>query len=370
MKIDKQIKENYPLKDLTTMKVGGPARFFVEIEKVEQLQDALRLAEDKKLALLILGGGSNIVVSDKGFDGLVIFIKILGWKIIAEDGKSVLIKVGAGEIWDEVVDRAIKHGWWGIENLSDIPGTAGAFVVQNAGAYGVEAEDVLESVEVWDIKNKQIKMLNRAACKFGYRQSVFKNEKKGAYVIVSINLRLATSGCVKADYQDVNKYLAKYNIKQPNLKQIREAIIDIRQSKLPDLKVDGNCGSMFLNSVLDEAEYEKLKKKIQKNFSAVEVNKLEYFKKIFWSKQGIKIPTAWLLDICGLKNARVGAAQVYGKWPLAIINKGWQAKAVDILELIKKVRQTVYQKTGMALQPEINLVGFSQEEIERYFKLN
>jgi len=365
-----QIKENYVLKDLMTMKVGGPARFFVEVNNVAEAQEALELAQDKKLPILILGGGSNIIISDQGFAGVVIFIKIKGWKIIKENDENVLVQVGAGEVWDEVVVKAVEQGWWGIENLSDIPGSAGAFAVQNAGAYGVEVEDVIEQIEVLEITTGEIKTLNKTECGFRYRQSIFKNEKKGQYIILNIILNLKKQGAVNIDYRDVKEYFVEHKIEQPNLKQIREAVMTIRQSKLPDLDVDGNCGSMFLNSVLDEPAYEKLKQKITENFTEKEVAKLEDFKENFWSKEGIKIPTAWLLDICGLKGTQINGAQVYEKWPLAIINKGFQAQAVDILEVIKKVRQTIYQKTGMILEPEINLVGFSEEELKEYFKLD
>lgn len=364
-----KIKENYELKDLMTMKVGGPARFFVEVNNVAEIQTALKFAEDKKLPLLILGGGSNIIMSDNGFPGLVIFIKIQGWQVIKENGKNVLLKVGAGEIWDRVVEKAVNQGWWGIENLSDIPGSAGAFAVQNAGAYGVEVEDVIEEIEVLEIATRKIKILNNKDCEFKYRQSIFKNQAKGKYIILNIILKLKKNGQANINYRDVKEYFVKYKIAQPNLKQIREAVMTIRQSKLPDLDVDGNCGSMFLNSVLDERAYEKLKQKITENFSEAEVAKLEDFKENFWSKAGIKIPTAWLLDICGLKGTKINGAQVYENWPLAIINKNFQAKAVDILGVIKKVRQTIYNKTGMILEPEINLVGFSEEELKEYFKL-
>jgi len=364
-----KIKENYNLKNLMTMKVGGPTKFFVEVNNIDEIKDALKFAQDRKLSILILAGGSNMVVNDRGYDGLVIFIKIKGFYIIKENNKNILIKVGAGEVWDEIVAKIIKKNWWGVENLSDIPGSAGALVVQNAGAYGAEAEDVVESVEVLDIKTKKIEILSNKDCKFKYRQSIFKNKKKGKYIILNTILRLNKKGKANVDYRDVNEYFLEHNIKQPNLKQIREAVVTIRQSKLPDLEVDGNCGSMFLNSVLNKEEYKKLKEKIQENFSDVEVNKLEDFKENFWSKQGIKIPTAWLLDICGLKGIQVGGAQIYERWPLAIINKSFGAKAVDILGLIKKVRQVIYQKTGMELNPEINLVGFSEEELTEYFKL-
>ncbi len=364
-----QIQKNYNLRDLTTMKVGGVAKFFVEVSNVTEVKAALEFAQDKKLAILVLGGGSNIIISDQGFDGLVLYIKILGFEIIKEDKEEVLVKIGAGEIWDKIVVKAVKRDWWGIENLSDIPGTAGALVVQNAGAYGIEAEDVVKEIEVLNVKNKTVEILNNQECGFKYRQSIFKNEKRGEYIILDIILRLKKKGKVNVDYRDVKEYFLQHNINQPDLRQVREAIVAIRQSKLPDLDIDGNCGSMFLNSVLSKEEYEKLKEKIQENFTEVEVNKLEYFKENFWSKQGIKIPTAWLLDICNLKGVQIGGAQVYIKWPLAIINKNFSAKAKDILELIKKIRQIVYSKTGLILDPEINLVGFNQRELEKYFKL-
>ncbi len=370
MKNKLKIKENYPLAELTTMHVGGPAKYLIEVNSSEEIPLAIKWAKNKNMDFFILGGGSNVIVSDGGFDGVIIFINTKGREVVSRDNDNIKLKLAAGEVWDEVVKYAVGQGWWGVENLSAIPGSSGAVAVQNVGAYGVEAEDVLDKVEVYDIEQDQFKALDNKSCNFKYRYSVFKGEQRGKYVIVNIFLNLHKKGQLNADYKDVEEYFRKKNIAQPSLEQIRQAIISVRESKLPDWNVNGNCGSMFLNQVLGEVEYKKLKAKIKKNFSQQELEKLEYFKEYFWTKSGIKIPSAWLIDICGLKGKQIGRAQSYKNMPLVIINLDNQAKTKDILELIKLIRRVVFDKTGVVLDPEPNLVGFTNEEVNYYFKLN
>ncbi|MFH1956233.1 MAG: UDP-N-acetylmuramate dehydrogenase [Patescibacteria group bacterium] len=389
MKIDNlQIKQNYPLKNLCTMKVGGPARFFIEIKNINGLKKAIEFAKEKNLEVVILSGGSNVVVSDKGFDGLVLNINIKSFEIVEESKNNVLIKIGAGEVLDKVVEQAVKNNWWGIENLSAIPGRIGGFVVQNSGAYGQECSKVLERVEVFDREIGEIKELKNQECGFGYRESIFNNGKKGKYIILSVVLALKhfppkadqplaentetlkhANNLAKLDYPDLRKYFEKRGIKNPRLKEIRKAIIFIRNNKLPDVEKIGSAGSFFKNLILDEEEYKILEKNLRKNFNQQTVNKLEEMKNRFSQKGKIKIPTGWLIDICGFKGFEMNGVRVWEKQALVLVNETCQARAKDVMEVFKKIRQGVYGKTGMEIKMEPELVGFSREEKEKYFEL-
>jgi len=361
------IQENIPLKNLTTMRVGGPARYFVEVKNADELKDGFDWAKDRNLPVFILGGGSNLVVSDRGFPGLVIRPNILGFEVVGEDGNRVLLKVGAGEVWDKVVEYAVSRGWWGIENLSLIHGSVGGLTVQNAGAYGAEIGEVVAQVEVYDSVARIIREFAKDDCYFTYRSSFF--QRAGHCIITSVVLSLKKTGTPNINYPDVAKYFAEKNITSPTLSDVRSAIVFIRQNKLPDPGEIGSAGSFFKNLLLSTGEYQKLKEKISVNFGSETTNKLEEMKNRFVTSNGIKIPSAWLVELCGLKGASVSGAAIYEKQALIIVNKNNQATADDVLQLFKKVRQTVYAKTGLELLPEPVMVGFSDEELAEYFQL-
>lgn len=364
------IQENYPLKDLITMKVGGPARYFLKVRQAREVKPGLEFARENNLAVLVLSGGSNLVVSGKGFSGLVMKINIKGFTVIEEDENHVLIKIGAGELWDEVVERAVESGWWGLENMSKIPGRVGAFVVQNAGAYGQECSEVLEGVEVFERQKREIKDLSQEECGFGYRQSIFNSSAKDKYIILNVILKLKKIGEASIKYPDIIKYFADKKIERPSLKQAREAVIYIRENKLPDPDSIPSAGSFFKNLLLSEAQYNVLLEKIELNFDAGIVAKVEKLKDKFSREGEIKVPTGFLIDICGLKGAESGGAKVYEKQALILINEKGEASVDDVMSLFKQVRQTVFAKTGMEIVPEPELVGFSKEELEKYFELN
>ena len=366
---DLKIQENYPLRDLTTMRVGGTALYFVEVKTVKEVEQAIKWSDGKKdVPVFVLSGGSNLVVSDEGFSGLVVYINILGYEKV-ENGDGVLIKVGAGEEWDKGVERAVGDDLWGIENLSLIPGRMGAFVVQNAGAYGQECNDVLEKVEVYDKEEEKVTELRNKDCEFSYRSSIFNNKEKGRYIILSVYLRLKKKGEPKIDYPDVIKYFREKGIDTPSLKQIRQAILHIRSNKLPKVEEIGSAGSFFRNLVLNNEEYLILKENILKNFDESMVEKLEELKNKFSRDGKIKIPTGWLVDICGFKGFCLNGICVWHKQALVLVNESGKAQASDVMEVFKKIRQGVYKKTGMKLEMEPELVGFSEEEKEKYFKL-
>jgi UDP-N-acetylmuramate dehydrogenase len=352
------IQQNISLAPYTTFNIGGNASYFVEVSSVDGLKEALRFQKANNLDLLILGGGSNMLVSDNGFDGLVIHINIKGFELLVDGGKRVQIQVGAGEIWDDVVARCVDNGWWGIENLSLIPGSNGAAPIQNIGAYGQEIKDVVSDIEVYEIETGQIKILSEDECNFGYRTSIFNTTDKGRYIILNTLYRLQKEAEPNTKYPDVVRYFEEQNIEKPTLQQMREAIIAIRTRKLPDPKKIGNSGSFFKNLVLSEEEYNVLESNIDKNFGAEELSKVQVLKNKFPTPNGIKIPTAFLIDICGLKGLQKGGAKLHEKAALVIINYSGDAKAQDVVEVFEEVRRVVLEKTGMKLYNEPNFVGF------------
>ncbi|OGG87580.1 UDP-N-acetylenolpyruvoylglucosamine reductase [Candidatus Kuenenbacteria bacterium RIFCSPHIGHO2_02_FULL_39_13] len=375
-----KIQENYSLNNLTTIKVGGAARFFARIKNVDELKEALEYAHHHSLNIFVISGGSNVVVSDNGFPGLAIQININGFEVVRENKKDVVLKIGAGEVWDKVVKRAVANGWWGIENLSWIPGRIGACAVQNSGAYGQEISDVIDELKVLEIASGEIKIFEKDECGYGYRTSIFNTGKRDQYIIVAVVLKLKKQGTIskgqginnlaKIDYPDVKKYFEERGLEQPSLQQIRQAIIYIRSNKLPDMSKVGNAGSFFKNIVVSGKEYDDFLEKIRENFGDEEVGKAEELKEKYRLGKEIKILTAWLIDICGLKGAQVGYVKVYEKQPLVLVTEPSKATADEVMRLFRKVRQAVYQKTGMKLLPEPRLVGFTDEELKGYFEIN
>lgn len=361
-------QEYYPLQSLTTFNIGGAARYFVEIHSVAELLNVTEIAEIWQSNLFILGGGSNVLVSDRGFDGLVVKMNLRGIAIGEEDAASVLLHVAAGECWDAVVAQAVSAGWWGIENLSHIPGSAGALPIQNVGAYGQEASDAIEYVEVYERNTRQIIRLNRQMCEFAYRASLFNSTMKDQYMILSIGLRLKKQGIPNLRYPDLQAIFNDHT-SHPSLQEIRDAVIAIRSRKLPDPEQLGNAGSFFKNLSLSDREYEELYRRIQSKFGGNVLSKLEQFKRTFSGPAGIKLPTAFLLDMCGLKGLRIGNVALSEKNPLVVVNLTGNATAHEVMTFARTVRHAVYAATGVAIVPEPNLIGFSPEELKHYFGL-
>jgi UDP-N-acetylmuramate dehydrogenase len=358
------IKPQEPLKPYTTFKIGGPARFFVSAAAEDEFRAALSLAAQHSLPLFILGGGSNILVSDRGFAGVVVHPVRRGIEILHDDAESATLEVNAAETWDDVVRYAVERNWWGIENLSHIPGQAGAALVQNISAYGQQVSDVLESVQVIDVATRALRVLSTSDCGFGYRRSIFNTTARGNFIIVKLRLRLAKHARPNLDYPDVRAYFAERSVEQPSLAEIRQAIIAIRDRKFPFPREErgGNAGSFFKNLSLTEREYAALRANIERNFSPRELARLEEIRKRFPSADRSKIPTAFLIEICGLKGHRIGGAQVNELQPLVLFNQGG-ATAQDVIALAKHVRRTVHARTGMAISIEPELVGFTEQEI-------
>ena len=303
-------------------------------------------------------------MSDAGFDGVVVHPDCRGITILHEDPEAVTLEVNAAETWDDVVQHAVEHNWWGIENLSHIPGQAGAALVQNIGAYGQQVSDVVQSARVMDISTGAPRVLSAADCGFGYRRSIFNTSARGKLIIVGLTLRLAKHGRPQLDYPDVRAYFQEHGIQQPSLNEIRQAIITIRDRKFPFPREErgGNAGSFFKNLSLVGSEYEALREKIQRNFSPQELARLEEIRNRFPRRDRIKIPTAFLIEICGLKGYRIGGAQVNEAQPLVLLNQGG-ATAQDVIALARHVRRTVRARTGMAIAIEPELVGFTPQEM-------
>ena len=357
-----KIEQNIKLNNLTTFGTGGEARYFVIAETEDDLVEALEFASKKDLEVFILGGGSNTVVADSDFDGLVIKISLKGMDFVNSNIENqVLVRAAAGEVWDDVVAFAVQNGFWGIENLSSIPGTAGAFVVQNVEAYGQGAYQVIYSVRVLDRHNNEMFTLDAEKCQFKYRSSIFNSVEKGRYVILEITLRLHKDPKPMIEYPDVISYFADRNITEPSLSEIRDAIVTIRGNKFTN-DFTGKAGSFFKNLYLSSEEYDKMKDILsQKKPDCVE--DLEIIKNKFVSVDDkIKVPTAWIIDkVLNLKGKKVGGAQISDTQALAILNPEQKATSEDVQKLINFVIDSVYEYTGQRLEVEPVLLGFDRE---------
>lgn len=339
----------------TTFKIGGPAAYFCVVNDQFDALEAYEFAGEHKLKTFVLGGGSNILVSDKGFNGLVIKVINKGIEVTSQDKNQVTLKAASGEVWDEAVKFAAKNNWWGIENLSHIPGSTGAIAVQNVGAYGQEASNVIESVTVFDKQTHAINSLSAAECGFEYRRSIFNTGKKGKYIIFDITFKLEKQGKPNLSYRDL---AAKFEGKAPSIQEIRQAVIEIRDKKFPfpTHAKKGNAGSFFKNPILDKTSYDNLKQSIKENFSDEKADELE--KKRFIEKNQIKLPAAFLMEICELKNLASGGAAINPSQPLVIVNQTGRATARDVLSLANRVKEAVASKTGIELEFEPELIGF------------
>lgn len=350
-----QILENELIAPYTTFKIGGPAKYFCVVRDEFDALQAFEFAKSRGLKTFVLGGGSNLLVSDLGFNGLVLKIVNKGVEILSRDNNQVLLKVASGEVWDEVVSFSASNNWWGVENLSHIPGSTGAIAVQNVGAYGQEASKSIESVLVFDTQSHQILKLSNSDCGFGYRKSIFNSTAKGRYIIFDIIFRLSALPKPVLDYRDLKEKFFRGN---PGISEIRQAVIEIRNKKFPfPVKAkNGNAGSFFKNPFLSEQAYSELKSALSKDFNNSAVEALE--SKKFTEAGQVKIPAAFLIELCGLKELEFGGAAINKNQPLVIINKTGKATSDDVLGLAEKVRAAVFEKTGLSLQFEPELIGF------------
>ena len=334
-----RIEENIDLSTYTTMRAGGIARYFFSVETVEDIEKAVVFAEEKDLPVFILGGGSNVLVLGD-LSGLVLKINLKG---IKTDKEAETIFAGAGENWDDVVSLCIKERLYGLEALSGIPGSVGAVPVQNIGAYGVEAKDFIESVEVFDIKEKQKKILSNEECNFGYRQSIFK-EKENHYIVTGITFKLSVDSSEIPQYKDVKTFFKKENKKNPTPKDIRKAIIEIRSNKLPDTKKIGTSGSFFKNPIVSKSDTLLLKKKYP------DMPTYDY------SENTQKLSAGWLIEhIAKYKGVREGNVGTYEKHALVIVNYG-NKNGEEVFSFAEKIKKIIKEKTNVELEYEVVVV--------------
>lgn len=303
------IHTNIPLKNLTTMKLGGPAQYFAEARTVQELHELYSGAQTKNIPIFILGSGSNVIAHDEGFAGLALRIKIPGFEVVADDLNSTTIKIGAGEIWDDVVKRTVDMRLSGIETMSSVPGTAGAAPVQNVGAYGQEVSDTLVSLEAYDSQTHTVVTLQNADCGFAYRHSIFRGVEQGRYVITSITLKLSKNLPTPPFYDGLQKYFDEHSITIFTHQAVRDAVIAIRADKLPDPALRPNSGSFFKNVIIESWQRDEL------------VQKFPDTKMYEMSDGKVKIPTGWLIEKAGLKGKTLHGIHVNDKNALVLINE-------------------------------------------------
>jgi UDP-N-acetylmuramate dehydrogenase len=329
-----RLEENVPLGSLTTIKIGGPARFFVRATNVDEVREALAWARDHDQRAFILGGGSNLLLPDEGFDGLVIHLAMRGVVVESEDAYA-MVKVAAGERWDDFVKTAVNRGWAGIECLSGIPGSVGATPIQNVGAYGQDVSETIARVEALDRTTDRVVWFTNEECRFGYRMSLFKNIERDRYIVLSVTFRLKRGGTASVKYPELQRDIDEHGITLDDLRGVRASVISIRKRKGmvidpadPDTRSDG---SFFMNPIVpapipDAPHYP--------------------------AEGGVKLSAAWLIEHAGFPKGFIhGNVGISTKHTLAIINRGG-GTAAEVLELVRMIQDRVREVFGVELQPE------------------
>lgn len=337
-----EIRKNINLKTFNTFGIEVYCDFFVEINSISDYQDLLLTEIYRSNQKLIIGGGSNLLFT-KNFNGLVIKNNLHGISIQSENNEEVIIKVAAGENWHEFVMWCINHNFSGLENLSLIPGCVGASPMQNIGAYGVEIKDVFEELEAYSMTTGVKKIFSNKDCEFGYRESVFKNKFKNQFFIGSVSFKLKMHATVNTSYGAINAELEAMQIKNPTIKDVAKAVIQIRESKLPNPKETGNAGSFFKNPEVSATKFKELKGQ----FEAIVAYPL--------ANGNYKLAAGWLIEQCGLKGYELEGAAVHLKQALVIINKN-NCTGSAVYNLSTHVLQQVFQKFGVSLEREVNII--------------
>jgi UDP-N-acetylmuramate dehydrogenase len=317
------------------------ASVFVEYESVTELKEILlhQLCPEGKW--LHIGGGSNLLFTGD-FDGMILHSAIKGFEVVSENEDEVLVRAGAGEVWDDFVAYTVEKGWYGAENLSLIPGEVGASAVQNIGAYGVEAKDLIVKVDTLEVETGKERVFGNEECGYAYRESVFKHALKGKYIVTHVTYRLSKHPSYRLDYGNVRAELEKRGC-ELTLENVRQTIIDIRESKLPDPKVQGNAGSFFMNPIVPRPLFEELLGKYP-SMPFYEVD-----------AERVKIPAAWMIDQCGWKGKQLGRAGVHNKQALVLVNCGG-ATGQEIIALSEEIQRSVLDKFGVRISPEVNFI--------------
>jgi len=336
-----QILNNVSLKPYNTFGIDYKAAFFASASSQEQIRDLIGFSKTRGIKVLLLGCGSNILFT-RNFEGLVIRIDLKGITFETAGSKYIKVTAGAGENWNSLVEYCIAKGWGGLENLSLIPGSVGAAPIQNIGAYGVELKDVFHELTAIDLTSFSERRFTKEECKFGYRDSIFKHELKNRYVIVSVSLLLSTQPLINLSYPALEKEI-KLSGEEPDIRNVADAVIRIRRSKLPDPEILGNAGSFFKNPVIHAGSLSKL---------LAGWPDMPYFVQ---GNGSVKIPAAWLIEKCGWKGKRLGDAGVHLHQPLVLVNYG-DATGDQIKDLAERIRESVYTLFDILLETEVNII--------------
>lgn len=335
------VQENISLKKYNTFGIEVFAKYFVRIEDAKQLVELFSMEEHRSVPKLVLGGGSNILFT-KDFEGLIVYINIQGVDHVVE-GDDVRVNSGAGVVWNNLVQYCVNNGFAGIENLSLIPGTAGAAPVQNIGAYGVELKDVFHSCVAFDTITNEFRSFEKEECKFGYRESLFKGEEKGRYIITSLSLKLSNTAEINTSYGAIEQELRNRAISTPSIKDISDVVSAIRVSKLPDPSTIGNSGSFFKNPVIHATQFVEL----QSAFLDIVHYPVHPDK--------VKLAAGWLIEQCGWKGMKVGNTGTWKNQALVLVNHG-EASGKEVYELSEAIIDSVYGKFGITLEREVNVL--------------
>lgn len=332
---------DFNLKEHNTFGIDVKCRRFIEFESVDELLQIVNSLTDADKPLLVLGGGSNMLFT-ADYEGTVLHSAIKGHVAVQTD-EGIMLRCGSGEVWDDIVSLCVSNRMYGAENLSLIPGGVGASAVQNIGAYGAEAKDIILKVEAVDLQTGKMCEFTNEECEYAYRKSKFKGEWRNRFVITYVTYKLSEVFCPCLDYGNIRAELEKRNIKVPTAEQLRNVIIDIRNEKLPDPKVEGNAGSFFMNPVVPKAKYEELVARFGNvpHYSVDDNNE--------------KIPAGWMIDQCGWKGKSLGKAGVHSRQALVLVNRGG-AEGKDIVALCDAIKRDVRDKFGIDIVPEVNII--------------
>lgn len=334
-------ERNYSLKAHNTFGIEARCSRYIEFEDDYEAVEVARILRDSKLPYIIIGGGSNLLLT-KDFEGIVVRSGVKGY-CFDEDFSCERMTCGSGETWDDMVVASIRAGYYGMENLSLIPGDVGASAVQNIGAYGVEASMLICCVSMIEIPTGKTWMIGNDECEYGYRQSRFKKDWKNRFLITRVTYVLSTSFQPHLDYGNIRQELNRRGLVEPTAQQLRDVIIDIRNAKLPDPKVEGNAGSFFMNPIVTKARYEKLVAKFPE---------LPHYRV---DSRHVKIPAGWMIEQCGWKGKSLGRAGVHDKQALVLVNRGG-ATGAEIVALSDAIRNDVKEKFDIDIQPEVNII--------------
>lgn len=335
------LRTNYTLQQHNTFNIKVDAKYYVEVASKEELSEVSEFIYKNNIPYLVLGGGSNILFTEN-FDGLVIKANFSGVMVLNEDQEHVFVNAGAGEDWDDFVKYSVGNNWSGIENLSLIPGSVGASPVQNIGAYGVEMKDHFFELEYYNFNTKEYSIYKKADCNFGYRYSIFKSSLKGQGIVTNVTFKLCKKANFKTSYGAIQNELEKMGVTKLSLEVVRNAIISIRESKLPDPDKMANAGSFFKNPVIGMEQFQKLSSQFSHLVSYKQDN------------NSMKIAAGWLIDQCNWKGKRMGDAGVHENQALVIVNYG-NATGREIYDLSEKIKQSVMAKFGVVLEREVNV---------------